>query len=409
MRAEILSVGTELLLGHITDTNANYLAQQLATLGIDLLYVSAVGDNLGRLSATIARARERSELVVISGGLGPTEDDLTREAIAAVLDETPVVDEALAANLRAFFASRGVPMPERNIKQAWLLPSATALANPVGTAPGWWVERDGKIIVAMPGVPHEMKRMWEREVTPRLRPLAGAALFTRILRVAGQGESTIEQRLEALLHSDNPTIATYAKQDAVDVRITAKAATEEEARALVGEMEARARAQLGAHVFGVDDDTPQSVALAMIAERKLQLATMESCTGGLLASMLTDVPGYSSFYRGGVVSYATDLKERFGVPHAIIAAYGVVSVETARAMAAAIREQASADVGVGVTGVAGPEEQEGKPVGTIHIAVATEGRTSDTSQLFYGGRAQVKLRAAITALNLLRVHLLREE
>ncbi|MGH2487240.1 MAG: CinA family nicotinamide mononucleotide deamidase-related protein, partial [Ktedonobacterales bacterium] len=339
---------------------------------------------------------------------GPTEDDLTREAIAATLEETPTVDDALAANLRAFFTSRGVPMPERNIKQAWLLPSATALPNPVGTAPGWWVERDGKIIVAMPGVPHEMKRMWEHEVAPRLRPLAGAALFTRILRVAGQGESTIEQRLEALLHSDNPTIATYAKQDAVDVRITAKAATEAEAQALVRTMEERARERLGAHVFGTDDDTPQSVALAMIAERKLQLATMESCTGGLLASMLTDVPGYSSFYRGGVVSYATDLKERFGVPHAIIEAHGVVSVETARAMAAAIREQASADVGVGVTGVAGPEEQEGKPVGTIHIAISSEGRTSDTSQQFYGGRTQIKLRAAITALNLLRLHLLRE-
>jgi nicotinamide-nucleotide amidase len=408
MRAEILSVGTELLLGHITDTNANYLAQQLATLGIDLLYVSSVGDNLGRLSETVARARDRSDLVVISGGLGPTEDDLTREAIAATLGETPEVDEALAANLRAFFQSRGVPMPERNTKQAWLLPSATALANPVGTAPGWWVERDGKIIVAMPGVPHEMKRMWEREVTPRLRPLAGAVLFTRILRVAGQGESTIEQRLEALLHSDNPTIATYAKQDAVDVRITAKAATEAEAQALVATMEERARTLLGAHIFGVDDDTPASVALAMVAERKLQLATMESCTGGLLASMLTDVPGYSSFYRGGVVSYATDLKERFGVPHAIIAAHGVVSIETARAMAAAIREQASADVGVGITGVAGPEEQEGKPVGTVHVAIATAGRTSDTSQQFYGGRTQIKLRAAITALNLLRLHLLRE-
>ena len=408
MRAEILSVGTELLLGHITDTNANYLAQQLAALGIDLLYVSVAGDNLGRLSETLRRARARSDLVVISGGLGPTEDDVTREAIAAVLDETPTVDEQLAAKLHAFFTSRNVAMPERNIKQAWLIPSATALANPVGTAPGWWVARDGKIIVAMPGVPHEMKRMWEHEVTPRLRPLAGANLFTRILRVAGMGESTVEQRLDALLHSDNPTIATYAKQDAVDVRITAKAGSEDEARAMVSAMEERARAQLGAHVFGVDSDTPQSVALALLAERKLQLATMESCTGGLLASMLTDVPGGSNNFRGGLVTYATDLKVKFGVPKEIVDTYGVISVETARAMASAVREQAMADVGIGITGIAGPEEQEGKPVGTVHIAVSSGERASDTSQRFSGGRTQVKLYAAITALNLLRLHLIRE-
>src|SRR5262249_49523545 len=175
MRAEILSVGTELLLGHITDTNATYLSQQLAMLGIDLYFVSQVGDNLQRLSETLARARARAELVVMTGGLGPTEDDLSREAIAAVLDETPHVDPALEAELRAFFASRGIAMPERNVKQAWVLPSATPLPNPLGTAPGWWAERDGKVIVAMPGVPHEMMRMWDPELAPRLRPRTGAS------------------------------------------------------------------------------------------------------------------------------------------------------------------------------------------------------------------------------------------
>src|SRR5260221_2245775 len=170
MRAEILSVGTELLLGHITDTNATYLAQRLAALGIDLYYISAVGDNLARLSETLARSRERSDLVVMTGGLGPTEDDLTREVIAAVLGETPSVDENYLERLRAWVASRGVVMPASNTKQAWVLASVTTLANPVGTAPGWWAERDGRIIVAMPGVPHEMQRMWEHEVAPRLAP-----------------------------------------------------------------------------------------------------------------------------------------------------------------------------------------------------------------------------------------------
>ncbi|MGZ3681228.1 MAG: competence/damage-inducible protein A, partial [Ktedonobacterales bacterium] len=251
MRAEILSIGTELLLGQIADTNAAYLAQQLTTLGIDLYYVSQVGDNLDRLSETLRRARDRSELVIMTGGLGPTEDDLSREAIATVLDETPHVDPTLAADLRAFFAGRGIEMPASNIKQAWVLPSVTPLPNPVGTAPGWWAERDGKIVVAMPGVPHEMMRMWENEVVPRLRPRTGAVLFTRTLRVAGMGESTVEERLGDLIHNTNPTVATYAKRDAVDVRISAKAPTEDEARQLVEDYEARARVVLGKHIFGV--------------------------------------------------------------------------------------------------------------------------------------------------------------
>ncbi len=408
MNAEILSIGTELLLGHITDTNATYLAQQLSGLGINLFFVSQVGDNLGRLTETLRRAHERADLVVMTGGLGPTEDDLSREAIAAVLGETPHVDPTLETELRAFFASRNMQMPERNIKQAWVIPSVTPLANPVGTAPGWWAERDGKIIVAMPGVPHEMTRMWEHEVAPRLRPSLGASLFTRILRVTGLGESAVEERLDSLIHSDNPTVATYAKRDAVDVRITARAALSSEAERLVAGVETRARALLGQHVFGVDDQTLQSAVLAMLIERKLTLATMESCTGGLLASLITDVPGSSNAFLGGLVSYATELKIAWGVPREIVETHGVISGETAEAMAEAARQKLNADVGVGITGVAGPDEQEGKPVGTVYIAVATPEGTRATSQRFRGDRTEIKWRAAITALSLLRLQLLRQ-
>lgn len=408
MRAEILSVGTELLLGYITDTNASYLARQLASLGIDQYYVSTVGDNLERLTETLARSRERSDLVVITGGLGPTEDDLTREAIAAVLGETPTVDDEYLTRLRAWFAGHSIQMPERNVKQAWVLPSVTPLANPVGTAPGWWAERDGKIIVAMPGVPHEMKRMWEHEVVPRLAPRSGSALFSRVLRVSGLGESSVEERLGELIHSTNPTVATYAKRDAVDVRITAKAPTADEARALVEAVEEQARAVLGQYVFGVDEQTPQSAGLQLLIARHLTLATMESCTGGLLANLITDVPGSSAAYRGGLISYATEVKEEWGVPRDVIETYGVISVQTARAMAAAARAQVGADVGIGITGVAGPDTQDGQPVGTVHIAVTSASGTRGTSQLFRGDRAEIKGRAAVTALNLLRVHLLRE-
>jgi competence/damage-inducible protein CinA-like protein len=408
MNAEILSIGTELLLGHITDTNANYLAQQLSGLGINLFFVSQVGDNFGRLTETLRRAHERADLVVMTGGLGPTEDDLSREAIAAVLGETPHVDPALETELRAFFASRNIEMPERNVKQAWVIPSVTPLANPVGTAPGWWAEHDGKVIVAMPGVPSEMTRMWENEVVPRLRTHTGASLFTRILRVTGLGESTVEERLDSLIHSDNPTVATYAKRDAVDVRITARATSPGEAEQLVAGVEARAREVLGQHIFGVDSDTLQSVVLTMLIERKLKLATMESCTGGLLANLITDVPGSSNAFLGGLVSYATEMKIAWGVPRETVETYGVISAETAEAMAVAGCEKLGSDIGVGITGVAGPDEQEGKPVGTVHIAVATPDGVRATSQRFRGARTEIKWRAAVTALSLLRLQLLRQ-
>src|SRR5215467_12752393 len=205
MRAEILSCGTELLLGHITDTNATYLEQSLASLGIDLYFVSQVGDNQGRIVETLRRAWERSELIIMTGGLGPTEDDLARESISALLGETMRVDPRLEAELRRMFATRGASMPERNVKQAALIPSAEALPNPYGTAPGWWVEKDGHIIVAMPGVPREMYHMWENEAIPRLAPFAGGLIFTRILRVSGLGESMVEERLDSLIHGNNPT------------------------------------------------------------------------------------------------------------------------------------------------------------------------------------------------------------
>lgn len=406
MRAEILSIGTELLLGHITDTNATYLARQLAAMGIDLYFVSQVGDNLERLTETLTRARGRADLVITTGGLGPTEDDLTHEAIARALGETPHVDPAQEATLRGFFAERGITMPERNLKQAWLIPSATALPNPHGTAPGWWVERDGKIIISMPGVPSEMMRMWEHEAAPRLRPLTGATLYTRILRVAGLGESTVEERLGALVHTGNPTVATYAKSDAVDVRITAKAATKEDGQALVDAMDAQARAALGErNVFGVDDETLAAVTLRALERRGETLAVMESCTGGLLASMITDTPGSSAVFLGGIVSYATQIKERYGVPAETVREFGVVSIETARAMAQAARDALGATVGVGVTGVAGPEPQEGKPVGEVHIAVVTSAGLRDTTQRWRGPRTYIKSRAALTALNLLRLAL----
>src|SRR5579875_3066757 len=403
VKAQIMSVGTELLLGQIVDTNAAYLAQWLSALGIDLYWQATVGDNLGRLTEELRRAWERADLIVLTGGLGPTEDDLTREAIAALLGEEMTVEPALAEHLRQWFGRRGLPMPERNLKQATLIPSAQALPNPIGTAPGWWVERDGRIIVAMPGVPREMYRMWEEEAIPRLSIHTGGVIFSRLLRVSGLGESTVEERLESLIHNTNPTVATYAKPDAVDVRISAKAATREEAERMVAETEERARQVLGHYIFGTDKDTLASVVGRLLQQRQQTLGVMESMTGGLLSSMITDVQDSTSHFIGGLVTYSTELKAQMGVPRDILERYGAVSEATARAMAHAVRERLGADFGLGITGVAGPDRQEDKPVGTVYIAVeGPEGVVTSSSTGWRTSRRDNKRLAALAALNLLR-------
>ena len=405
MRAEILSCGTELLLGHITDTNATYLAQSLPTLGIDLYFVSQVGDNQGRIVETLQRAWQRSDIIIMTGGLGPTEDDLARESISALLGEKMQVDPTLETELRAKFSSMRAPMPERNVKQATLIPSAQAIPNPVGTAPGWWVEKDNHIIVAMPGVPREMYRMWENEVIPRLSShTGGGVIFTRILRVAGLGESSVEEKLGSLIHSMNPTLATYAKNDAIDVRVTAKATTREEAVRQVDAMDARVREVLGNAVFGTDKDTLASVIGMLMQTRSQTLSIMESLTGGLLSSTITDVRNSSKYFIGGVVSYSTNLKEQMGVPRETIEQYGVISEQTAEAMAHAIRVQLRTDFGIGITGVAGPDMQEDKAVGTIYMAVeGPMGVVTANSSGRTRSRDDNKRIAVLNVLNLLRL------
>ncbi len=297
MRAEVVSVGTELLLGQIVDTNSAYLAGRLAQLGIDCLHMSTVGDNLGRATDAFERALSRSELIVSTGGLGPTEDDLTREAIAAALKEAPEVDRDLERELRAWFAGRGVAMPGRNTKQAWLIPSARPLRNPLGTAPGWDVARAGRRIVAMPGVPREMTRMWEAEVERTLG--SGAVLRSRTLKLLGIGESGVEEALDELVRSTAPTVATYAKSDGVHVRITDKGADPEAVAERIAAMEAAIRARLGEHVWGVDGESLSRVVGAALRPRGWRLATAESLTRGDVAVALADAT--SDWYAGSVV------------------------------------------------------------------------------------------------------------
>src|SRR5437660_5030146 len=301
MRAEILSIGTELLLGQIVDTNANYLAQQLPALGLDLYYVSQLGDNLQRLADAFRRGLDSSDVIITSGGLGPTEDDLTREAIAQVMGEQLEVQPDLEAELRAFFVRRGRTMPDRNVKQATTIPSGTYLPNPVGTAPGWWVEREGKVIVAMPGVPHEMRKMWAEQAEPRLaRLITGGVIVSRLLKLVGIGESHAEEALGGeLTHSTNPTLATYAKSDGIHLPMTAKAAERATALQQLDEFEPRVRERVAEWVYGGESDTLSAVVGALLRERGLKLTVAESATGGQLASLITEASGASDYFVGG--------------------------------------------------------------------------------------------------------------
>jgi nicotinamide-nucleotide amidase len=410
MRSEIVSIGTEILMGQITDTNGSWLAQQLPALGIDLYWVSAVGDNLVRLTEVLSRALQRSDLVICTGGLGPTEDDLTREAIAAALGEDIIQDPALEADLRAHFARRGNSMPPRNLKQATRTASTQALPNPRGSAPGWWSEHDGHVIAAMPGVPHEMRYMWDTQVLPRLRSRLGEVIiYSRLLKVIGLGESAAEERIRHLLHAGNPTIGTYAKEDGIHLRITAKAESREQARLLVADMENKARAELGPHVYGADDDRLEGVVGRLLLERRLTLATMESCTGGLVANIITNEPGSSAYFKGGLVSYTNEAKVGFGVPAEVIQEHGAVSAETALEMATAARRQLDASVGLSVTGVAGPAELEGHPPGTVHLAIDLNGQRQSLEAFYPLERTQMKRLTMLAALDLVRRALLHPQ
>ncbi len=410
MKAEIISVGTELLLGQITDTNASFLAGELPALGIDLYYISQVGDNLGRLVDALRRGWQRSDLIITTGGLGPTEDDLTREAIAAMLGEEMILQPDLEAALRAYFARRGRQMTQSNLKQATLIPSARAIPNPVGTAPGWWVEKDNHIIVSMPGVPREMYRMWSSEVVPRLRAhhwLDEAVIVSRTVKLMGIGESLAEDKIRHLLASTNPTIGTYAKNDGIHLRLTSKAATEAEARAAIGPMEQKLRELLGSYVYGYDSDTPPTVVGDMLIERGLTLGILETVTGGHVASTVMEDPRHARYFKAGLVAPSEQTLIDFGVPAAVIAEHGFASLATAEAMASVVRSRLGASLGLGLTGVLTAGTGGDVPPGTIHVAL-NDGETRSASMVFPTIPAEIKRWGMLNALNLIRLRLLGE-
>jgi nicotinamide-nucleotide amidase len=406
MRAEIISIGTEIMLGEITDTNAAFIASQLPEYGVDLLWVSQLGDNPDRLRETFNRAWERSDIIFTTGGLGPTQDDLTREMVAGALCEEMYLDADQEAHLRGMMESRGRTMPDNNLKQAMLIPSSRAIPNARGTAPGWWVERDGKIFVVMPGPPSEMTRMWEHEIVPELEKRAEGILVSRTLKTTGIGEGTVDEMLSPLLSSTNPSVGIYARRDGVHARISAKAPTREEAWHLIHPMEDEARQILGPSIWGVDDETLEAAIGRLLIDKGLTLGAMESATGGAIADVVTNVPGSSEYFKGSLVTYATQAKIAMGVPAEIVAMHGVISREVAEAMANAARDQLEVDLAIGITGIAGNEEVEGQPPGTMHIALSDGEHIEYSHSQYYQGREAAKGRAALLALTLLRRYLM---
>ena len=415
MKAEVISIGTELLMGELTDTNASFIASQLPALGIDLQWITQVGDDLDILAEAFTRALTRSDIVFSSGGLGPTQDDLTREAIAKAMGEEMEVRDDLLKHLKDFFRNRGIDMPATNLKQATLIPSADTIPNRKGTAPGWWVEctQNGvaRTIVSMPGPPGELQGIWEEQVVPRLHHPSyerrrGQVILTRNIKTHGLSEGGLDEMVSEYLGKENPYLGIYAKSDGIHLRIIARAASEDTARGLIRQMERGLVSIVGPYIWGYGEETPEGTAGHLLTKNHLTLATMESCTGGLLASKITEVHNSAAYFKGGLVVYDSGSAEATGVPHRVIEEHGIVSQEAAEAMARTARDRLNADIGIGVTGVAGPDEIEGKPVGTLHVAIALPSEAGEDVRHFPSRvpprRTLVKLRAVSSSLIELR-------
>lgn len=405
MTAEIISVGTELLLGQILNTDAQYLAREMSAYGFDLYYQSTVGDNHGRLSECLRRALGRSDVVILSGGLGPTQDDMTKDAVADVFELAMELDEESKIFLEAFFEERGVEMTPNNLRQAMFPAGSIILANARGTAPGCIVEKDGKVAIVLPGPPRELTHMFEKQVRPYLAKRCDSAIVSRVIRIFGMGESSVEHAIRDLLSGTNPTVAPYAALGEVTLRLTAKVANIADANALLDPITKEITARLGDVVYSQNGEKLEEIIIRLLRERGETLALAESCTGGLLAAKLTDVPGASTVFLESAVTYSNAAKiRRLGVQEETLEKYGAVSEKTAKEMAEGARFVSNATYALAITGIAGPGGATlDKPVGLVYVALAQKGEKTLVEELRLGGdRDRIRSLSALNALDLLR-------
>lgn len=409
MNAEVISIGSELTSGQSLDTNSRWISQRLGELGIDVLYHATVADNLEANLNVFRTARQRSKLVLVTGGLGPTADDLTRDVMARLAGVELFLDETSLEQIETMFRRRGREMPERNRVQAHFPIGSTPIPNARGTAPGIWMESEGTLFICVPGVPDEMYGMFNDWVAPRLAERCGGrAIVHRTLRCFGAGESTVEQMLgDMIRRGRSPEVGITVSEATITLRVTAKGANPAEARALAEPDVAFIRERLGELVYGEEADELHAVTVRRLIETGTTLATAESCTGGLVGHLLTEVPGSSRCYLGGVVAYSNAAKQKFlGIPRKLLDTHGAVSPEVASAMAAGVRRLYSSDIGLGITGIAGPDGGTAeKPVGLVYIALAHPEGVISGQYNWPSSRSGTKLRSAKTALNLVRLHL----
>lgn len=413
MIVELISVGTEILLGNIVNTNASYLAEMCASLGLDLFYQTVVGDNEERMTKTLEQALSRSDVVIMTGGLGPTKDDLTKEVAAKVFDMKLVEDAHSRQRIVDFLAgSQFKVITENNWKQAMVPEGAKVIDNHNGTAPGLILEKDGKAIILMPGPPNEMRPMFERDIAPYLNSLEPEIIYSEMVKISGRGESRVETEILDLMESQsNPTIAPYAKTGEVHLRITAKAKNEEEAKKLIAPVVEELKRRFGSFVYAVDERVTLAGALIdLLKEKNLTITTAESCTGGLLSGELVSVSGASNVFKEGFVTYANEAKHKYlGVKDATLEQFGAVSEETAFEMAEGAAAHTGADTAIAITGIAGPDGgTEEKPVGLVYIGIHVKGKTKVVKYLIKGNRQKVRDYAVVNGMNLLRMTILEE-
>ncbi len=405
MKAEIIPVGTEILLGNIIDTNSSFLANQLPLLGIDLYFISTAGDNQKRLVDTLKRAWKRADLIITTGGLGPTQDDITREAIGELVNEELKVDEKLWQELQALLRLYAGEIPQSNIRQATFIPAAQIIPNRMGTAPGWWVEKDDHIIIALPGPSDEMKMMWQEGILPKLEQrVTGEVILSRVIKTFRLAEAKVDELVAHISKLSNPTLATYINPDGVYLRITAKAKKKAEAKRLISQSEEQIRNILSPYIWGVDDDTLGSVIGELLRAKNLSLATMESCTEGLLCSTIASSRESHTYFKGGLLVCCDEAKMACGVDASIMERYGKESIQVAKAMAETARRNLKTDIGIGVGGNINPDTNSGD----AFIGLSSDKFEQTFTHMLRGNRSRMKQRVVYAALFDLRRMLLEE-
>lgn len=406
MVVELISVGTEILLGNIVNTNAAFLAEQCASLGLSCYYQTVVGDNSERLTETISLAKSRADIIILSGGLGPTQDDLTKDTVAKVLKKELIMDDLVKASICSYFEAKGKEIVDSNWRQAMVIDGSIVLENKNGTAPGLIVECDQKIFVLLPGPPVELEPMFKEQVLPFLQKKTEQVIKSQTVKICGLSESKVENMIEDLINKQtNPTIATYAKIGEIHVRVTASSSTEKEALKLIKPIVKELKNRFETNIYTTDENKSlEEACVDLLIANNLKISTMESCTGGMLSARLINVPGVSDVFKAGYVTYSNKAKRKvLGVKHSTLKKYGAVSEEVAREMAQGVSLLTKADVTVSITGIAGPDGGSvEKPVGLVYIGCSIKGKTFVEQYKFSGNRAKIRELSVVAALSLLR-------